>query len=396
MSGVGLALGLGAGAVVVGLVVANRKKPSKAAPSDTTDTTPAEDSSSIEPELPNLRPSQTREPITTPLWVPQTAEDLEALLSIMCRCLDASPGVSDDVLAKCTWVTHWRLPNPGQPIEGDHPTVKQALESLHFAVVAARQGMCDRLPDRDDAPIITDPVIIDPVPADGPEHGELPDVEPDTPVEPGPTPSVSIDMAALTRYDPTPGYFYQVRQGDTFLGDLGIVRQALYRATLAAAQSKGWSVDKAQSRAAALAADAKARVAYLNVIQCAAWNDALYGTWGYGKSAMPSSHGRAIRLIAKHDRVYDRLADGQSPVRTIALGVPADKGTGSATGIGSAYELLWLPPLRADALLDVNRVKQVVADGMIWPDGSSKYNPPPAVQALGIEHVPAGTWGCAA
>jgi len=163
---------------------------------------------------------------------------------------------------------------------------------------------------------------------------------------------------------------------------------------LVAAQSKGWSTDKAQSRAAALAADAKARVAYLDIIQCGAWNDALYGTWGYGKSAMPSSHGRAIRLVPRHDRVYDRLIDGQAPIRTIALGVPADKGTGSATGIGDAYELLWLPPLRVDALLDVNRSRQVVADGLVWADGSSKYSPPPSVQALGILHAPSGPWGC--
>ena len=179
------------------------------------------------------------------------------------------------------------------------------------------------------------------------------------------------------------------------MGDEGLVARALFRATLEAAEAKGWSITKAQSRAYALAADGKARVAYLNILQCSAWNDALYATWGYGKHAMPSAHGRAIRLVAQHDRVYDRLADGQSPIRTLDRGSPRDKGTGSATGAGDTYELLWFPPLRSDAILDIARARQVIADGLAWPDGSSKYNPPPSVQALGIENAPPGPWGCA-
>src|SRR5690606_28780263 len=81
-------------------------------------------------------------------------------------------------------------------------------------------------------------------------------------------------------------------------------------------------------------------------------------------------------------------------IRTLDRGLPADKGTGAATGAGDMPELLWLAPLRSDALLDANRLRQVVAEGLVWADGSSKINPPPAVQELGIENAPAGPWGC--
>lgn len=201
-------------------------------------------------------------------------------------------------------------------------------------------------------------------------------------------------MNALTSELPMAGRFYLVQRGDRFLGDDGIIAMALYQAVLQAARSKGWSDAKAASRAQVLAADGKARMAYLNIIQCSPWNDALYGTWGYGRYAVPSAHGRAIRLVAHHDRIYDRLVDGQTPIRTLDLGRPADKGTGSATGAGDSYELLWLPPLRSDALLDSRRARQVVADGLVWPDGSTKYNPPPSVQALGVANAPPGPWGC--
>ena len=201
-------------------------------------------------------------------------------------------------------------------------------------------------------------------------------------------------MNALASELPLVGRFYQVLRADSFLGGDGLIAQALYQATLRAALDKGWSNAKASTRAQVLASDGKARLAYLNIIQCSPWNDALYGTWGYGKHALPSAHGRAIRMIAQHDRVYDRLADGQAPIRTLDRGTPKDKGKGTATGAGESYELLWLPPLRSDALLDSRRARQVVADGLVWADGSTKYNPPPSVQALGVDNAPPGPWGC--
>ena len=366
MSAVGVVFGLGISGVALALMLAKRATKSKSLPKGE----------------PDSSGGSSREPITTPLWTPETPKDLEVVLVAACRCVAKTPELSDGLLLECIWRNHWRgVPFPAEPVAGDHASVEEALEVARRVLAAARSGKCDDdLPGVDPAPIPR-PLDPEPKPEPKPDEGEF--------IEPEP-----VDMGALSRQDPTPGFFYQVRKDDQFMGDHGIVAQALYRAVLIAAQTKGWSPTKAQSRAAALSADAKARVAYFNIIQCSPWNDALYGTWGYGKHAMPAPHGRAIRLVAKHDRVYDRLADGQTPIRTLDFGAPADKGTGSATGAGDSYELLWLPPLRADALLDVNRQRQVVADGLVWPGGLSKYNPPLAVQALGILHAPPGPWGC--
>jgi hypothetical protein len=373
VSAVGIVFGLGLSSVALGLLIASRSaKKSKALPSNNDGG--ADSASGGRETVPQ------REPLKEPVWTPQTPAEVEEVLKVACRCVFGAPQLSDDMLAECIWRNKWRgTPYPGASVDGDHPSVAEALAVVHLSVEAARGGECEAYPELDPQ-------------YEGDDHGS---VEPDE--DDGDSKTIepkAVDMNALTRLDPTPGSFYQVREGDSFLGDQGIVAQALYRAVIVAAQAKGWSKAKAQSRAVALAADAKARVAYLHVIQCSPWNDALYGTWGYGKHAMPAPHGRAIRLVPKHDRVYDRLADGQSPIRTLDWGAPADKGTGSATGAGDAYELLWLPPLRSDALLDVNRQQQVVADGLVWPGGLTKYNPPLSVLMLAIVNVPPPPWGC--
>jgi len=306
--------------------------------------------------------------------------------------------------------------HPERRTDGVHTSVQEARDAVRAGLQAARDGQCQQqLPSVDDDEPSGGPG--DP-PIFGTKTESLPIFEAKTESLPifdakteslppiiiesaTATPKVEvslmrapIDMAALTRTTPTPGYFYQVHEGEPFFGDDGILARALHQAVLDAAKTKGWSTAKAHARAATLAADAKARVAYLSVIQCGPWNDAMYATWGYGPNDRPAAHGRAIRLIARHDRVYERLANGQAPIRTLDRGLPVDKGTGAATGAGDMPELLWLPPLRSDALLDANRVRQVVAEGLVWADGSSKINPPPAVQELGIENAPAGPWGC--
>lgn len=410
MSAAAFMLGLGLGGVALALVLARRS--SKETPTN-------EEAAAL---------SESRAPITTALWTPQTPQDVGELLRTACDCVDAAPHLEDEDLVLCVWRAHWQLTDyPGQAIAGDHASVQEALDAVRAAVQAAREGQCERMP-----PLLSVDDLIDDV-IDEQPHAEADDdrgalatmtmsgghlasatnnfaplttsatgnFSPLTTSSTGSTQKIEvavthapIDMVALTRAIPTPGYFYQAIEGERFLGDDGILARALYQAVLDAAKAKGWSTNKAQARAAALAADVKARVAYLSIVQCGPWNDAMYGTWGYGEHDLAAAHGRAIRLIARHDRVYDRLAEGQAPIRTLDRGVPSDKGKGTATGAGDMPELLWLPPLRSDALLDANRSRQVVAEGLVWADGSSKYNPPPAVQELGIENAPAGPWGC--
>lgn len=400
MSAAAFMLGLGLGGVALALVLARQSSKDTLAQSD-------------------AAPTESRDPITGAIWTPQTPQHVDDLLQTACGCVDAAPHLEDEDLALCVWRTYWRTTDyPAQSLAGDHPSVQQALDAVRLAVQAAREGQCERLPPimlADEAlvedEIVKDAIVHDEVAFDQAIE-EAPSFTGGT-YERGPSlsnlsqtaasslPTIQvvlnhppIDMAALTRAVPTPGYFYQVVAAERFLGDDGILARALYQAVLDAAKAKGWSTTKAKARAAALAADVKARVTYLSIVQCGPWNDAMYGTWGYSDQDLPAAHGRAIRLIARHDRVYERLADGQAPIRTLDRGAPADKGKGTATGAGDMPELLWLPALRSDALLDANRSRQVVAEGLVWADGSSKYNPPPAVQELGIENAPAGPWGC--
>ncbi len=419
MSAAGVMLGLGLGGAALALFMARRSMKSSSSSSATAE---------------ELAPTGHREPITSAIWTPQTPTDVQDLLRTACSCVDAASRLEDEELALCIWAAHWpSVPFPEGVIDGDHPSVQEALDGVRASVKAARDGQCQQLPEFEDE---SDDA------ADSPsDEGEgLPDIELDPPAEPGPPPPilgttnlptfgpvttnlptfepattnlptfepattnlptfeldtvrVPIDMPALTRAAPTPGYFYQVRPGDRFMGDDGVIARALHQAVIHAARAKGWSEARMFAHATALAADIKARLAYLSIVQCGPWNDAMYGTWGYAAEDVPAAHGRAIRLIARHDRVYDRLVDGQAPIRTLDRSTPADKGTGMATGAGDMLELLWLPPLRSDALLDANRSRQVVAEGLVWADNSSKYNPPPSVVALGITNAPTGPWGC--
>lgn len=308
-----------------------------------------------------------REPYVLPIWVPRTPGEVDQLGALACECTANAPSLDDDALARCIWAGVWpSVPYP--PIPSDHATLAEAQARVFEAVgLSRRAGYCA---------------------SPAPDPTPTPDPSPD------PSPVPVPDIQPWINDTPWPGHLYQVRPGDTFFGDNGICARALYQATFEAGLASGMTTAKAQARAVAVAADTSNRVDYLNAIQCSPWNDALYGTWGYGSKAWPSAHGRAIRMLAYHDANYDRLFDGEAPRRLIADGKPADAGTGTGTGAGSTLELLWLPPLKASSLLDPNRTRQVDVEDMTWPDGSSTIDPPPAISDLGIDGAPGRPWGC--
>lgn len=333
--------------------------------------------------------SPGREPYVSPIWVPRSPEDLDRLKGFVCDCV-AGVAIAnvpivdaDDAIARCAWEAIWpSVPFPSPALEGDHPALAEALARLREAVGRARgAGYCGPAPLPPPRP-----------PAPNPDPGPGPQPSP----PPTPTPE---HLAPWIAPQPAPGRLYQVVAGDEFFGDAktgGIVARALHAAVLEAAAASGMTQAKALQLAAVVAADAQARVEYLQAIQCSPWNDALYGTWRHS-SAYPGAHGRIVTLTPKHDAVYDRLLDGEAPRRTVHLGKPADVGTTkSPGGVGSRLPLVWLPVLDAEALLDPNRSNPVNADGMSWPNGSSTYDPPPFIANLGIDGAPGQPWGCAA
>lgn len=299
------------------------------------------------------------------VWVPQTPDDTQRVAAAACQCIDeADP-------ATCVWHALWPgVPSP--PIAGDHLSVTSAWSVVQAAVALAHEQGCDArgdAPDRDEA----DPV---------------------SPVNP----DRSNEIESLIRGQPQLGFFYDVRADDRLLGtdpEHSIIWRALYLGTIEAALAKGWSESAAVDRARQVANEPANRTRYLHAIQCASrYNAQAYGTRGFGPKAMPSPNGLAIRLLAVHDDARSRLLAGEPLHRTIALGKPSDNYKGTATGAGSSLEMIWLPALRSDALLDPNRSRAVDWSGLYWSDGSSKTEPPPAVVALGIVDVPAGVeWG---
>ena len=334
------------------------------------------------------------------VFVPTTRIELDALVAAACSWAAAKPEGDAETIAAFVWVfsrADWAAV-PWPPIPTDHASVLEAAALVRAAVHAAlHENACK--PKQDDAPARTDtlppartdtlPDVIEIVEDDDDAAAEIVDDEPrEAAVEELP------DVSAITSSKPTCGKFLLNFDGVIPLGDHGFVAQALYDEAFDTAKEAGRSTLDAQQMAAAIAADPSNRLAYWRAVQCGRWNDGLWGTWGYGPGAVPGPHGRAIRILPYHDDAYGRLALHEPPIRTIKLGSYKTRGDGKGWGSGSKYELLWLPPLRRDALLDPKRKHPIVAEGLYWPDGSSKLDPPPWVQELGIVDLPAAEWGC--
>lgn len=247
----------------------------------------------------------------------------------------------------------------------------------------------------------TKPVVVPP-----PNPNNFPDLPTvDDPVEPTPTvfipgvpepphpqPPPPPNAPWPTIYNPqypTPGSFYTIVSGDTFLGK-GIAFKALASAMYAAAKARGDSHEQALQRASTFANNEQHRVAYVRAIEGDATNDHLYGTYGYGPQALPNpTTKRAIRLLPQNADNAERIANGLAPIRSVKLSTPnnAKQGTGTkAPGApGGHFETLWLPPINGDYAYDTGSL-------VVNTEG-----PPQWVRALGVDDrssAPAGTkWG---
>lgn len=220
----------------------------------------------------------------------------------------------------------------------------------------------------------------------------------------GPDP---VDISPWLNDDPTwplPGTFYQVEGGDIFLGENpgdshSIVYSTLLSAAYHAAKTVGGvSDDEARDFAQSVAFDEGKRLDYYTLILCSPWNDAVYGTYGYGDPIGPfdSPMNRAIRLLPIHADNFERISAGLAPWRNIQIGnagTPGDGSGGPMDDNHKSFELLWLPAINLEVLWSSNG-EAITTEGMTWEDGSNMLMPPPVVAVLGAENVPPGTWGC--
>ncbi len=217
---------------------------------------------------------------------------------------------------------------------------------------------------------------------------DLPDV--DDPDEPPPPPRATGELADIRVTYPEAGRVYQVVSGDTgalSAANNGIAHRAIATTMYREAMRRGLS--HADALGIASSSAQSHRTKYWLAIEGDAWNDRLYGTFGYGPQAMPNpATKRAIRLLPQNADNVARLAAKQAPIRSILLSTPnnAKQGTGKAApGAPSGhFELLWLPAINVQAMWD----------GQLVVDISG---PPQWVRALGVidrSGAPAGTkWG---
>lgn len=134
------------------------------------------------------------------------------------------------------------------------------------------------------------------------------------------------------------------------------------------------------------------RIAYLRLIECSPYNDALYnvklpvedGIVKMGRFRRDPAFG-----ISGNPQHYDnllRMKQGLAP-RRAALRNSLTKVSEGVPG-GRRHADFWLPLLKPGT--------EIVGPGAVatWQDGSSAINPPPEILALGMENVPPGQYGC--
>ena len=161
---------------------------------------------------------------------------------------------------------------------------------------------------------------------------------------------------------PTPGKFYQIRQGDNLAT---IARQAL-NATVPGMGDDG--------------ADGKGGQRRLDYIYCITsspnWNMPLYASPSFSNT-FPSFYGvngMGLRraFFPWHENAVKSALQGNMPRRAIT------QDGSRITGRGSDYGLLWLPPVNPAAL---SQFSQVTCAHVDWSDGSSSIDPPPELLA---------------
>lgn len=214
---------------------------------------------------------------------------------------------------------------------------------------------------------------------------------PETPDEPAPDPKVPGEWI---RDDwPKDGRIFQVTSGWQFLGTgakrvaFNAITDAAYRAAIEHGQTHAQALEFASDRGHT----GSNRMAYFQAIQCDPFNDALYGTYGYGPQAMPASSGRAIRMLPQHADNRTRMLNGEQLIRSIRLRTPNDQGKGNGTAAGGApsghFEALWLPEIDREHLWTTGQIRV------------SKSGPPKVIKDLGWANrsgpLPGNiVWGC--
>ncbi len=217
---------------------------------------------------------------------------------------------------------------------------------------------------------------------------------------------------------PEDGNFYLMKYGDIMGWGIGknvlrtdaVTQNVLGRALFLAARVYG----KLDDAAAMQWANARRRNPSLtnkiyNAILCCAWNDILYGTWGYcGDDAIenqrcpadmenhPGEHGRAIRPLTQHADNLERMKQGLEPSRIVSLGSPANKGDGHSHAVASAepggdnsYPALWLPGIDRKKLWDSN--------GKDLEFDTDRALPPDPIWNRGFDNASnsqLAAWGC--
>lgn len=236
------------------------------------------------------------------------------------------------------------------------------------------------------------------------------------PPPPPKTDDDDIDVDDYIRDYPEDGAFYQHKQGEILGWGLGgknlkaITQNMLGRALFLAAREYGGLDD-----AAALAwANARRKNQKLtnklyNAIVCCAWNDWVYGTYGYcGQKAIdagrcPASmrnhagqHGRAIRPLTQHADNLSRMRQKLAPARTVSMGTPENAGDGRSNPVAAAqpggnntYPAYWLPGILRRNLWE--------SDGKELEFDSDRAVPPDAIWNRGVEDYSGSqipTYGC--
>lgn len=225
---------------------------------------------------------------------------------------------------------------------------------------------------------------------DGPAPEPEPEPEPDYPPYPDPQPFDPTPWEDPGNY-PTPDRFHQVyfRGGDESYWPKGhpgrnsgsfkyIAQKAMYTA--------GYIMTGDLDLAREIGDDPEIWKAYLTLINCSPWNQAVYGQpetrdqYHYG--FLPTLD--QISFNPLHADVRKLITEGK-PIRRSLTGLTSHDGTGG----NHAY--LWLPPIDYAALAQ----GEVKLDPAYWPTGDSKIMPPPEVLALGLQNVPQNrAWGC--
>lgn len=94
---------------------------------------------------------------------------------------------------------------------------------------------------------------------------------------------------------------------------------------------------------------------------------------------MMNDQGRGLNWLPRHANNLERMARGEPAKRTTTL----DGQKLSPPNRGNRQMLVWITAVDLDALSPDAEILHV--SPLRWPDGSSTVNPPPVIQALGID-----------